>query len=111
MGIIQNYELSTYEILFCIRFQAISTYTLPASPCLLGGQITSHLRWQLVLELGNTPGAIDDANSVGLHVAGHVLGNPIPTKYHLYDPNGMWKFPTKPWFLRRSFAFGGWVLG
>ena len=65
----QNYELSAYEILLFIRLNRRFQHR----PCLLAGQITSHLRWQLVLELGDTPGAVDDANSIGLHIAGHVL--------------------------------------
>ena len=35
--------------------------------------------------------------------------HPPNTKHPLYGPNGMWKLPTKPWFLRGCFSMnGGW---
>ena len=34
------------------------------------------------------------------------IPSPIYIRHHLNVPNGMWKFPTKPWFLRRCLTWG-----
>lgn len=39
---------------------------------LSGGQITSHLGGQFLLQFGDAPGAVDGAH--GFHVPNHVLG-------------------------------------
>ena len=39
----------------------------------LGGQVAAHLGRQLVLQLRDAPGAVDDTHAIGLHVARHVL--------------------------------------
>mmetsp|Transcript_49343 Transcript_49343/g.88742 ORF Transcript_49343/g.88742 Transcript_49343/m.88742 type:complete len:465 (-) Transcript_49343:1063-2457(-) len=40
---------------------------------LLLGQVPAHLGWQLRFQLAGFPGAVDDANGVGLQVARHVV--------------------------------------
>ena len=41
-----------------------------------------------------------------------VIPSPVHTKHHRKDPNGTWKFPTKPWFSieRMGLAVSSWKI-